>query len=51
MAINEFEIFKVEKAANKFCSEPNKHYPPDQLYIDYRLEDQTLFLQRIGASA
>ena len=44
MAISEFEIFRVEKAAKKFCSDRNKNYPPDQLYIDYRLEDQVLYL-------
>lgn len=44
MAISEFEIFKVEKSAKNFCTERNKSYPPDQLYIDYRLEDQTLYL-------
>ncbi len=44
MAISEFEVFKVEKAAKKFCEDRNKHYPPDQLYIDFRLEDQQLFL-------
>ena len=44
MAISEFEIFKIEKAAKKFCSDRNKNYPPDQLYIDYRIEDQILYL-------
>ena len=44
MAISEFEIFKVEKAAKKFCLERNKNYPPDQLYIDFKLEDQALLL-------
>ncbi len=44
MAISEFEIFKVEKSAKHFCTERNKSYPPDQLYIDYRLEDQSLFI-------
>ena len=43
MAISEFEIFKVEKAAKDFCQERNKNYPPDQLSIEYRLEDQTLY--------
>ena len=44
MAISEFEIFKVEKAAKNFCDDRNKHYPPDQLYIDFKLDDQQLFL-------
>ncbi|MEO1929450.1 MAG: DUF3024 domain-containing protein [Gammaproteobacteria bacterium] len=44
MAVSEFEIFKVEKAAKEFCSERNKNYPPDQLYIDFKFEDQALFL-------
>lgn len=44
MAISEFETFKIEKTAKKFCSDRNVHYPPDQLYIDYRLENQTLYL-------
>ncbi len=47
MAISEFEIFKVEKAANEFCGERNKNYPPDQLYIDFKLEDQTLYLVEV----
>ncbi|HHZ68959.1 MAG TPA: DUF3024 domain-containing protein [Methylococcaceae bacterium] len=44
MAISEFEIFKVEKVAKEFCSKRNVNFPPDQLYIDYRLEDQVLYL-------
>ena len=44
MAISEFEIFKVEKLAKEFCSDRNKNFPPDQLYIDYKLENQTLFI-------
>lgn len=44
MAISEFESFKVEKAAKKFCENSNKYFPRDQLYIDYRLEGQQLFL-------
>ena len=43
MAISEFEMFRVEKLAKEFCSGRNKNFPPDQLYIDYKLEDQTLF--------
>ncbi len=43
MSISEFEIFKVEKAAKDFCRERNKNYPPDQLLIEYKLEDQTLY--------
>ncbi len=43
MAISEFEKFKVEKAAKEFCASRNKNYPPDQLYIDYKFEDQTLY--------
>ncbi len=44
MAISEFEIYKVEKAAKEFCADRNINYPPDQLYIDYRLEDQQLYI-------
>lgn len=44
MTISEFEIFNVEKSAKKFCSERNKNYPPDQLLIEYKLENQTLYL-------
>jgi len=44
MAISEFEIFKVDKAAKKFCADRNMNFPPDQLYIDYKLEDQALYL-------
>ena len=44
MAISEFEIFKIEKAAEEFCSDRNKYYPPEQLYIDYRIEEQALYL-------
>ena len=47
MAISEFENFKVVKAAKKFCVDRNKNYPPDKLYIDYRLEGQSLFLLEV----
>ena len=47
MSISEFEIFKVEKAAKDFCKKRNAHYPPDQLCIDFLLEDQSLFLLEI----
>jgi len=47
MAISEFEIFKVEKSAKQFCDNRNKNYPPDKLYIDYRLEGQSLFLLEV----
>ncbi len=44
MAISEFEIFKVEKMASAFCTERNKHFPPDELRIDYRVEGQNLYI-------
>ena len=44
MAISEFEIFKVEKEAKEFCDDRNGNHPRDQLYIDFRLEDQVLYL-------
>ncbi len=47
MAISEFEIFKIKKAAKKFCNARNDKYPSDQFYIDYRLEDQTLYFFEI----
>lgn len=47
MAISEFEIFKVKKLAKDFCDERNKLCPPDKIRIDYRLEDQALFLLEI----
>jgi hypothetical protein len=43
--ISEFEIFKVEKAAKRFCE--NKSFPPELLYIDYKMEDQTLYFLEI----
>ena len=47
MAISEFEVFKVEKAAKQFCVNKNKPFPPEQLYIDYRMEDQTLYFLEV----
>jgi len=47
MTISEFEIYKVEKVAKEFCSKRNKNYPPDQLVIEYKLEDQTLYLVEV----
>ena len=47
MTISEFEIFKVEKAAKKFCEDKNKPFPPEQLYIDYRVEDQNLYFLEV----
>ncbi len=44
MVTSEFEIFKVEKIASAFCAERNKHFPPDELRIDYRVEGQNLFV-------
>lgn len=44
MAISEFEIFKVEKIAKNFCVNKNRNFPPEKLYIDFRLESQTLFI-------
>jgi len=47
VAISEFEIFKVEKVAKKFCENKNKHFPREQLYIDYRMEDQILYFLEV----
>ena len=44
MAISEIEIYKVEKQAKEFCDDKNGIFPRDQLYIDFRLEDQVLYL-------
>ena len=47
MAISEFELFKVEKAAKEFCFNKNQNIPREQLYIDYKMEDQTLFFVEV----
>ena len=47
MAISEFELFKVESAAKKFCGDRNQHFPPEQLYIDYKMEEQTLYILEV----
>jgi hypothetical protein len=47
VAISEFKIFKAEKAAKQFCVDKNKLFPPEQLYIDYRMEDQTLYFMEV----
>lgn len=44
MAISKFEAFRVEKEANEFCNKRNGNFPRDQLYIDFRLEEQVLYL-------
>ena len=44
MAISEFEIFKVEKVAKTFCDNKNRGFPPDKLYIDYKLDGQSLYI-------
>ena len=44
MAISEFEIFKIEKFASQFCESRNRHFPPDQLKIDFKIEDQDLYI-------
>lgn len=44
MAISEFETFKIEKLASQFCAARNKHFPPEQLKICYRVEDQDLYI-------
>ncbi len=44
MSFSELEKAAIEKTATSFCTRRNKHYPPDQLYIDYRLEEQSLHL-------
>ena len=47
MAISEFEIFKIEKLAAQFCDQRNTHFPPDQLIICYRVEDQDLYIYEV----
>ena len=44
MVISEFEIFKIKKLAKEFCSARNKNFSTDQMYTNYKLEDQTLFI-------
>ncbi len=44
MAISEFEIFKIEKAAQQLCQKKNNKMPTDQLHIDYRLDNQILYI-------
>ena len=44
MAISEFEAFRIDKIASEFCKDRNKHFPPDQLYLDFKLDGQTLYL-------
>ena len=43
MAINEFELFKVEKSAKRFCAGKSQRFPREQLYIDYKMEEQTFY--------
>ena len=47
MAISEFELFKVEKLAKSFCSIKSQNFPREQLYIDYKIEDQTLYILEV----
>jgi len=47
VAISEFELFKVEAIAKKFCGDRNRHFPPEQLYIDYKMEAQTLYILEV----
>ena len=47
MAISEFEIFKIQKMLSQFCANRNKYYPPDQLLINYRIEDQSIYIFEI----
>jgi len=47
MAISEFEIFKTDKLAAKFCSDRSAHFPPDQLKICYKIEDQDLYITEV----
>jgi hypothetical protein len=47
VAISEFELFKVEAIAKKFCGGRNRHFPPEQLYIDYKMEEQTLYILEV----
>ncbi|TWX45639.1 DUF3024 domain-containing protein [Colwellia hornerae] len=43
MAISEFELYKVEKLAKSFCSVKSGNFSREQLYIDYKIEGQTLY--------
>lgn len=47
MAISEFELYKVEKLAKHFCAIKSQNFPREQLYIDYKIEDQTLYFLEV----
>jgi len=47
MAISEFELFKVESIARAFCEDRNKHLPSEKLYIDYKMDDQILYILEV----
>ena len=47
MVTSEFENFQVIRAAKQFCAEINKYVPQEQIYIDYKIDNQALYLLEI----
>jgi len=47
VTISEFELFKVEKLAKNFCANKNKNIPRELVFIDYKMEQQNLFLLEV----
>ncbi len=47
MTESSFDEFTVKRIAEKFCAKRSALYPPDQLYVSYRLDAQALYVLEI----